>query len=219
MIHAQDIHKSFDGNEIVKGVTLHIHKGEIVTIMGSSGAGKSTLLSILGTLEKPDKGKVLIDGTDVFNLNDKALSVFRNQHIGFVFQFHYLLPELTALENVCLPARISGTSVAEAEKRAKQLLDYIGLTHRMHALPSVMSGGEQQRVAVVRALINQPKVILADEPTGNLDTENARLLHEWFGKLRNDFGQTFVIVTHNKELASVSDRTVFMKDGIITNAL
>lgn len=215
MIEVKNIHKSFDGHAVLKGVSLEVKTSEILCIMGSSGAGKSTLLSILGTLEKPDSGSVTINGTDVFSLKDKALSGFRNKNIGFIFQFHYLLPELTALENVCLPGLIAGTSGHLAQKKAKELLDYLGLNHRMHARPSELSGGEQQRVAVARALINFPGLILADEPTGNLDTENARMLHNLFGKLRNDFKQTFVIVTHNHELASLSDRVVQMKDGTI----
>lgn len=215
MIEVRNIYKSFDGHPVLKGVTLEVKTSEILCIMGSSGAGKSTLLSIMGTLEKPDSGSVIINATDVFSLKDKALSGFRNKNIGFIFQFHYLLPELTAMENVCLPALIAGNSSKDAEKKAKELLDYLGLTHRMYARPSELSGGEQQRVAVARALINFPALILADEPTGNLDTENARMLHALFGKLRNDFKQTFVIVTHNHELASLSDRVVQMKDGTI----
>ncbi len=215
MIEVKNIHKSFDGQPVLKGVSLEVKASEILCIMGSSGAGKSTLLSIMGTLEKPDTGSVTINGTDVFSMKDKTLSGFRNKNIGFIFQFHYLLPELTAMENVCLPALIAGTSGHLAQKKAKELLDYLGLNHRMHARPSELSGGEQQRVAVARALINFPGLILADEPTGNLDTENARMLHNLFGKLRNDFKQTFVIVTHNHELASLSDRVVQMKDGTI----
>lgn len=215
MIEVRNIYKSFDGHPVLKGVTLEVKTSEILCIMGSSGAGKSTLLSIMGTLEKPDSGSVIINATDVFSLKDKALSGFRNKNIGFIFQFHYLLPELTAMENVCLPALIAGNSSKDAEKKAKELLDYLGLTHRMYARPSELSGGEQQRVAVARALINFPALILADEPTGNLDTENAQMLHALFGKLRNDFKQTFVIVTHNHELASLSDRVVQMKDGTI----
>lgn len=215
MIEVKNIHKSFDGNPVLKGVSLEVKTSEILCIMGSSGAGKSTLLSIMGSLEKPDSGSVTINGTDVFSMKDKALSGFRNKNIGFIFQFHYLLPELTALENICLPALIAGTSEHQAQKKAKELLDYLGLSHRMNARPSELSGGEQQRVAVARALINFPGLILADEPTGNLDTENANMLHTLFGKLRNDFKQTFVIVTHNHELASLSDRVVQMKDGAI----
>jgi lipoprotein-releasing system ATP-binding protein len=215
VIEVKNIHKSFDGNPVLKGVSLEVKTSEILCIMGSSGAGKSTLLSIMGSLEKPDSGSVTINGTDVFSMKDKALSGFRNKNIGFIFQFHYLLPELTALENICLPALIAGTSEHQAQKKAKELLDYLGLSHRMNARPSELSGGEQQRVAVARALINFPGLILADEPTGNLDTENANMLHTLFGKLRNDFKQTFVIVTHNHELASLSDRVVQMKDGAI----
>jgi lipoprotein-releasing system ATP-binding protein len=183
--------------------------------MGSSGAGKSTLLSIIGTLENPDSGSVHIDGTDVFTLRDRALADFRNRYIGFVFQFHYLIPELTATENVCLPAMIAGERKSHCEKRAREILDFLGLSHRQNAYPSTLSGGEQQRVAFARALINRPKVVLADEPTGNLDTENATLLHNMIRDLRNEFGQTFVIVTHNPSLAAVSDVTFTMKDGRI----
>jgi lipoprotein-releasing system ATP-binding protein len=215
VIEVKNIHKSFDGQPVLKGVSLEVKASEILCIMGSSGAGKSTLLSIMGTLEKPDTGSVTINGTDVFSMKDKTLSGFRNKNIGFIFQFHYLLPELTAMENVCLPALIAGTSEPQAQNKAKELLDYLGLNHRIHARPSELSGGEQQRVAVARALINFPGLILADEPTGNLDTENANMLHALFGKLRNDFKQTFVIVTHNHELASLSDRVVQMKDGAI----
>ena len=215
MIEVRDIYKRFDGQEVLKGISLHVASGQIVSIMGSSGAGKSTLLSIIGTLENPDSGSVHIDGTDVFTLRDRALADFRNRYIGFVFQFHYLIPELTATENVCLPAMIAGERKSQSEKRAREILDFLGLSHRQNAYPSTLSGGEQQRVAFARALINRPKVVLADEPTGNLDTENATLLHNMIRDLRNEFGQTFVVVTHNPSLAAVSDVTFTMKDGRI----
>jgi len=215
MIEVRDIYKRFDGQEVLKGISLHVASGQVVSIMGSSGAGKSTLLSIIGTLENPDSGSVHIDGTDVSTLRDRALADFRNRYIGFVFQFHYLIPELTATENVCLPAMIAGERKSQCEKRAREILDFLGLSHRQNAYPSTLSGGEQQRVAFARALINRPKVVLADEPTGNLDTENATLLHNMIRDLRNEFGQTFVVVTHNPSLAAVSDVTFTMKDGRI----
>ncbi len=218
MIVAKNIHKHYGEVEILKGVNLHIKKGEIVAIVGPSGAGKTTLLQILGTLDKPSKEQnheLFIDGISMEKLQDKEVSSFRNKHIGFIFQFHQLLPEFTALENVCIPAFIGGKSKSATEKRAKELLDFLGLSHRENHKPSELSGGEQQRVAVARALINEPSVIFADEPSGNLDSTSAKNLHELFFELRDKFGQTFVLVTHNKELAQMADRTLTMKDGII----
>ena len=214
MIQATGIHKSFGDLEVLKGIDLHIAKKEIVSIVGASGAGKTTLLHIIGTLDRADQGSLLIDGTEVNRLNDKALAEFRNKKIGFVFQFHHLLPEFTALENICIPAYIGGTSKEEAIGHAMQLLDYLNLTDRKDHKPSQLSGGEQQRVAVARALINKPAVVLA-EPSGNLDSASAKELHRLFFKLRDELGQTFVIVTHNPELAAMSDRTITIKDGTI----
>lgn len=215
MIKATNIHKSYGDLHVLKGVDIEIRQGEIVCIIGKSGAGKSTLLHILGTLDTADKGQVVIDGTDVFKLNVKDLAHFRNQRIGFVFQFHHLLPEFTALENVCIPAYIKGESETSAQKRAKELLDYLGLSGRLTHKPGQLSGGEQQRVAVARSLMNQPAVVFADEPSGNLDSSSSQELHQLIFKLRQDFNQTFLIVTHNKELAEMSDRTVEMRDGLI----
>lgn len=218
MIIAKNIHKYYDKFHVLKGVNLHILKGEIVSIVGSSGAGKTTLLQILGTLDELNKKEdceLKINGTSVINLNDKALSKFRNEQLGFIFQFHQLLPEFTALENVCLPAFIAKRDKKEAELEAKKLLDYLGLSHRLNHKPNQLSGGEQQRVAVARALINKPAVIFADEPSGNLDTLAAENLHKLFFKLRDEFGQTFVIVTHNEELANMADRKLVMVDGMI----
>ena len=215
MIEARGIYKSFGNVDVIKGIDLHIDKGEIVTIMGASGAGKSTLLQIIGTLEKADKGEVFINGQNVNKLNQKNLAAFRNKNIGFVFQFHHLLPEFTALENICIPAYIAGVSKKEANDKAMQLLDYLKLTERASHKQSMLSGGEQQRIAVARALINNPAVILADEPSGNLDSLNAKELHELFFKLREQTGQTFVIVTHNPDLAKMADRTLTIKDGKI----
>ncbi len=218
MIIAKNIHKYFDNLHVLKGVDLHIKKGEIVSIVGASGAGKTTLLQILGTLDnafKADNTSLEINGENVLKMNDKALSKFRNLHLGFIFQFHQLLPEFTALENVCIPAYISGKEKKETETEAKRLLDYLGLAERSHHKPNELSGGEQQRVAVARALINKPAVIFADEPSGNLDTASAENLHQLFFKLRKEFGQTFVIVTHNEELANMADRKLVMKDGLI----
>ena len=213
MITANNIYKSYGSLEVVKGVDLHINKQEIVSIVGASGAGKSTLLHILGTLDKADKGSVVIDGTEVNKLNDMALAAFRNQKIGFVFQFHHLLPEFTAIENICIPAFIGGMGKKEALMKAKKLLEYLNLTARKEHKPSELSGGEQQRIAVARALINEPAVVLADEPSGNLDSKSAQELHKLFFRLRDEMNQTFVIVTHNPELAAMSDRTITIKDG------
>ena len=213
MISAQNIEKSYNSLKVLNGVSLEVQKQEVVAIIGKSGAGKSTLLHILGTLDKPDQGNLLINGQAVNNLSTNELAKFRNQHIGFIFQFHHLLPEFTALENVCLPAFIAGKKRSEVEQKAKELLDYLGLTHRLEHKPSQLSGGEQQRVSVARALINQPSLILADEPSGNLDTQTSSDLHQLFFKLRTDFALTFVIVTHNLELANMCDRCLTMKDG------
>ena len=212
MLKAQDLNRTYNNLQILKGIDLTISKGEVVSIVGASGAGKSTLLHILGSLDRPDGGKVLIDNTDIFALKDNDLAIFRNQKIGFVFQFHNLLPEFTALENVKMPALIGGK---EKETRATELLEMLGLQDRLHHLPSQMSGGEQQRVAVARALINDPSIIFADEPSGNLDSQNAEELHQLFFKLRQELNQTFVIVTHNESLAALSDRRLEIKDGKI----
>lgn len=216
MIEVKDIRKQFGDLEVLKGVNLSIKKGEIVSIVGASGAGKTTLLQILGTLDKADTGDILFEGESIMKLRKKALSDFRNDNIGFVFQFHHLLPEFTALENVVLPALIGNKNKKEAEERAKELLGMLGLSERLHHKPAQLSGGEQQRTSVARALINNPKLILADEPSGNLDSENADELHELFFKLRNETNQTFVIVTHNEELADMADRKIVMKDGVTT---
>lgn len=219
MLQARSIKKSYGKLDILKGVDLDVAQGEIVSIVGASGAGKSTLLNIIGTLDKPDSGSVLIKGADVGSLKSRQLSAFRNKHIGFIFQFHHLLVEFSALENVCIPAYIAGTSKSEAEKRATGLLKLLGLADRLDHKPAQLSGGEQQRVAVARALINSPAMILADEPSGNLDSHNARELHQLFIDLRREFNQTFIIVTHNEELANLSDRKVLMKDGLIVEHL
>jgi lipoprotein-releasing system ATP-binding protein len=219
MILAKNIHKFYDQLEVLKGVDLHITKGEIVSIVGASGAGKTTLLQILGTLDRPtsnENSSLLINGEDVLKMNDKALSRFRNLNLGFIFQFHQLLPEFTALENVCIPAFIAGKNKLQTEIEAKKLLDYLGLSHRHHHKPNELSGGEQQRVAVARALINKPDILFADEPSGNLDTTSAENLHQLFFKLRDELGQTFVIVTHNEELANMADRKLVMVDGQIS---
>jgi lipoprotein-releasing system ATP-binding protein len=218
MIIAKNIHKYYDSLHVLKGVSLHIKKGEIVSIVGASGAGKTTLLQILGTLDNAAKSNdtsLEINGENILKMNDKAISKFRNLHLGFIFQFHQLLPEFTALENVCIPAFIAGKEKKETEAEAKRLLDYLGLSERSQHKPNELSGGEQQRVAVARALINKPAVIFADEPSGNLDTASAENLHQLFFKLREEFGQTFVIVTHNEDLANMADRKLVMKDGII----
>jgi len=215
MIKAENIHKCYGDLKVLKGVDLLIKKGEIISIVGASGAGKSTLLQIIGTLDLPDTGSVAINEINTSKLNDKALSLFRNKNIGFVFQFHHLLPEFTALENVCIPAYIHKTPKAEAEKRAMELLNKLGVAERASHKPSELSGGEQQRVAVCRALMNNPAVILADEPSGNLDSASAKELHQLFFTLRDELNQTFVIVTHNNELANMADRKLTMKDGKI----
>ena len=215
MIQATGIHKSYGDLEVLKGIDLHIAKREIVSIVGASGAGKSTLLHIIGTLDKADSGRLVIDGTEVDKLGDSQLAAFRNKKIGFVFQFHHLLPEFTAIENICIPAYIAGMDKKEAVEKANKLLEYLNLTNRKNHKPSELSGGEQQRIAVARALINEPAVVLADEPSGNLDSKSAQELHQLFFRLRDEMNQTFVIVTHNPELASMSDRTITIKDGKI----
>lgn len=217
MIDIQGIKKSFGSLEVLKGIDLHIDKGEIVSIVGPSGAGKTTLLQIIGTLDKPDAGTVWVNGIDVSNLSKKKLSDFRNQHIGFVFQFHQLLPEFTAIENIMIPAYIAGVPQREARQHAQELLEFMGLTNRASHKPNELSGGEKQRIAVARALINHPAVILADEPSGSLDSKNKEELHQLFFDLRDKFGQTFVIVTHDEQLASITDRTIHMRDGILEN--
>ena len=213
MISVENIHKSYGTLEVLKGINLRVAEGEVVSIVGASGAGKTTLLQIIGTLEKADKGTVTIGGTDVSSLSGNELARFRNRNIGFVFQFHHLLPEFTALENICMPALIQGRSLKEATPEAMQLLEFLKLTDRAQHKPSELSGGEQQRVAVARALINRPSVILADEPSGNLDSANAKELHQLFFDLRKQYNQTFIIVTHNEELARMADRKILMKDG------
>ncbi|MEO6347619.1 MAG: ABC transporter ATP-binding protein [Aquaticitalea sp.] len=216
MIKAKNIHKYYNDLHVLKGVDLNIAKSEIVSIVGASGAGKTTLLQILGTLDRAsskENSELIINGVNLNSLNDKALAKFRNEHIGFIFQFHQLLPEFTALENVCIPAFIKNTSKIDAEKRAKVLLEFLGLKNRYNHKPNELSGGEQQRVAVARALVNNPELIFADEPSGNLDSESAENLHNLFFKLRDEFGQTFIIVTHNEELADMADRKLVMVDG------
>ena len=219
MLKVQSIKKSYGNLQILKGVNLEVEHGEIVSIVGASGAGKSSLLNIIGTLDKADSGSVFIKNAEVSKLSNRQLSNFRNKEIGFIFQFHHLLAEFNALENVCIPAFIAGLSKAEAERKAKSLLDMLGLGSRLTHKPNQLSGGEQQRVAVARALVNSPALILADEPSGNLDSTNARELHQLFIDLRRDFKQTFIIVTHNEELADLSDRKVLMKDGLIVDHL
>ena len=220
MIQTKNIKKRYGDLEVLKGVDLEVKKGEVVSIVGASGAGKTTLLQILGTLDaasNTSESSLQINGVEVDQLGDKNMARFRNEHIGFIFQFHQLLPEFTALENVCIPAFIKGTPKMEAEKRAKELLDFLGLSHRYQHKPNELSGGEQQRVAVARSLMNNPSIILADEPSGNLDSESADNLHQLFFKLRDEFGQTFVLVTHNMELANMADRKLTMVDGLIVS--
>lgn len=219
MIQLHNIHKSFGTLEVLKGIDLTINRGEVVSIVGPSGAGKTTLLQILGTLDRPDSGHVLFDGIDISEYKEKQLSSFRNRHIGFVFQFHQLLPEFTAVENVMMPALIAGTNMNDARARAMEILDYLRLTERATHKPSELSGGEKQRVAVARALVNRPQVILADEPSGSLDTQNKEELHQLFFDLRRELGQTFIIVTHDETLASTTDRTIRLLDGQVCNEL
>jgi len=219
MIRCKQITKKFDALQVLKGIDLEIKKNEVVTIVGASGAGKTTLLQILGTLSTPDSGSVHIDGVSVFDLNNREIADFRNKHIGFVFQFHHLLPEFTALENVCMPGFIARKKQEQVTARAKELLAFLGLKDRMTHKPNELSGGEQQRVAVARALMNEPSILLADEPSGNLDTKNKEELHNLFFTLRNELSQTIVIVTHDTNLATMSDRTLTMKDGYMVNHL
>jgi lipoprotein-releasing system ATP-binding protein len=216
ILDAQNITKSYGALKVLNGVSLQVNKGEVISIVGASGAGKSTLLHIIGTLDRPDGGSVTIEGDNIFGKKDKALAAFRNKKLGFIFQFHHLLPEFTAIENVCIPAFIAGTKTSDAEKRAKELLSLLKLEHRIDHKPSELSGGEQQRVAVARALMNNPSIVMADEPSGNLDSDNAKDLHKLFFDLRDKLGQTFIIVTHNEELAEMADRKIVMKDGKIT---
>lgn len=218
ILEAKNIHKNYGKLHILKGISLSVKKGEVVSIVGASGAGKSTLLHILGALDRADQGEVWINSKRIDHLSQRQMSAFRNEHIGFVFQFHHLLPEFTALENVCIPAYIKGVSRKKAQMQAMEMLDLLGVSSRADHKPSALSGGEQQRVSVARALINQPALVLADEPSGNLDSENSTSLHNLFFQLRKELSQTFIIVTHNKELSSISDRTIHMRDGIIEEA-
>ena len=219
ILDAKNISKNYGSLQVLNDVSLQVQKGEVISIVGASGAGKSTLLHILGTLDKPDKGDVLIDGEKISGKKDKALASFRNAKLGFIFQFHHLLPEFTAMENVCIPAFIAGKSKAESEKRATELLTLLKLSHRISHKPAELSGGEQQRVAVARALMNNPAIVMADEPSGNLDSDNAKDLHRLFFDLRDNLGQTFIIVTHNEELAKMADRMIVMKDGMIQSSI
>ena len=219
MIQLHDIRKSFGSLQVLKGIDLSINQGEIVSIVGPSGAGKTTLLQIIGTLDRADSGLVLFGGVDVSHYNEKQLSAFRNEHIGFVFQFHQLLPEFSAVENVMMPALIKGDSMADARRRAMEMLDFLGLTDRADHKPAELSGGEKQRVAVARALVNRPQVILTDEPSGSLDTQNKAELHQLFFDLRRDLGQTFIIVTHDESLAATTDRTIRLRDGLIVDGI
>ena len=219
MIQLHDIRKSFGSLQVLKGIDLSINQGEIVSIVGPSGAGKTTLLQIIGTLDRADSGLVLFGGVDVSHYNEKQLSAFRNEHIGFVFQFHQLLPEFSAVENVMMPALIKGDSMADARRRAMEMLDFLGLTDRATHKPAELSGGEKQRVAVARSLVNRPQVILTDEPSGSLDTQNKAELHQLFFDLRRDLGQTFIIVTHDESLAATTDRTIRLRDGLIVDGI
>ena len=215
MIEVKEITKSFGSLQVLKGIDLHIDRGEVVSIVGPSGAGKTTLLQIIGTLDRPDAGSVRVDGIDTTTLSQKALADFRNRHLGFVFQFHQLLPEFTAIENIMIPAFIGGVSQKAAKERAQELLQFMGLTDRANHKPNELSGGEKQRIAVARALVNNPSVILADEPSGSLDSKNKEELHQLFFDLRDRFGQTFIIVTHDEQLATLTDRTIHMRDGLL----
>ena len=218
MLKSENLIKNYGDLAVLKGVSLEIAQGEVVSIVGSSGAGKTTLLQLLGTLEKPDQGTITLDGVDPFSLSPKKLAEFRNSSIGFIFQFHQLLPEFTAIENAILPALIRGESIVEARKKASELFDILGISHRLEHKPSELSGGEQQRVAVARSLINRPKVIFADEPSGNLDSKNSAELHQLFFDLRDRFNQTFVLVTHNESLANMADRKLVMRDGLLVDS-
>jgi lipoprotein-releasing system ATP-binding protein len=219
MIQAENIFKSFGDLQVLKGINISVKAAEVLSITGASGAGKTTLLQILGTLDKPNQGRVLLDGTDIFSLKEQKMADFRNQNIGFVFQFHHLLPEFSCLENVCIPGFIGHRKVAEVEEKARELLAYLNMDHRMNHKPSELSGGEQQRVAIARALINKPKVVFADEPSGNLDRANTEELHRLFFKLRDDLGHTFVIVTHDEHLAGLCDRSIHLVDGQVQQAI